>query len=155
MEIVNISTGEVKVARPPARLQTNALGSCVAVVFYDTVEQIGGVAHVMLPSIDNYLIGSDPYKYADQAIPYLIKKMVDLGANKYGIHARLVGGAMVTEDTIDIGSQVEKSVEEVLQKYGIEIIARKTGGHECRSVILDVSTGTLWYSENSGVEKAL
>jgi len=50
---------------------------------------------------------------------------------------------------------VEKSTEEILQKHGIEIVARKVGGHESRSATLDTATGTLWYSENSGVEKVL
>jgi len=81
--------------------------------------------------------------------------MINAGANKYGIHARLVGGAMIVDDTINIGVLVEKSVEDVLGKYKIEITARKVGGHESRSATLDTATGTLWYSENSGVEKAL
>ena len=154
-EIIDLNPGDVKVAKPPVRLRTSALGSCVAVALYDKVEQIGGMAHVMLPTTDNYLRGDDPLKYADEAIPYLIKEMVDMGANRYGLHARLVGGAMVTEDTIDIGARVEKSVEELLEKHGIEIVAKRVGGQENRSTILDTATGTLWYSENGGVEKAL
>ena len=155
MDIIDLNPGDVKVAKPSIRLRASALGSCVAVVFYDKVEQIGGMAHVMLPTTDNYLRGDDLLKYADEAIPYLIKEMVEAGANRYGIHARLVGGAMVAEDTIDIGAQVEKSIEEILEKHGIEIVAKRVGGKENRSAILDTATGTLWYSENNGVEKAL
>jgi len=171
MDIIEINVGEAKTAKPPTRLRTNALGSCIACVLYDKVNQIGGIAHIMLPSTDNYLYGSEPLKYADEAIPYLIKEMEKISNCKFQIAnlennlksaicnlqltARLVGGAMVVEDTINIGAQVTKSVEEVLGKYGIEIIVRKVGGHESRSVTLDTATGTLWYTENSGVEKAL
>lgn len=155
MDIINLNIGEVKVAKPPARLRTSALGSCVAVVIYDNVEQIGGMAHVMLPSTDNYLRGDGLLKYADEAIPFLIKLIVDAGANRYGLHARLVGGAMIVDDSIDIGSQVIKSCQDILYKYGIEIVAQRIGGRENRSVILDTATGTLWYSENGGVERAL
>lgn len=155
MDIIDLTIGEVKVAQPPTRLRTSALGSCVAVALYDNVERIGGMAHVMLPSTDHYLRGDDLLKYADEAIPYLIKEIVDAGANRYGLHARLVGGAMIVDDTIDIGSEVVKSIEEMLEKHGIEIVAKRVGGHENRNVILDTATGTLWYSENGGAEKAL
>lgn len=72
MDIIDLTIGEVKVAKPPTRLRTSALGSCVACVLYDKVEQVGGMAHIMLPTTDNYLRGADPLKYADEAIPYLI-----------------------------------------------------------------------------------
>lgn len=155
MNIIGINIGEVRVAKPPTRLRTSALGSYVACALYDNVEQIGGMAHVMLPSIDKYLYGAEPFKYADEAIPYLIKLMVDAGANRYGLRARLVGGAIIVDDSIDIGSQVVKSCQDVLSKYGIEITAQRVGGNENRSVILDTETGALWYRENNGEEKML
>ena len=145
----------MKVAKSPARLRASSLGSCVAVVLYDKVEQIGGMAHVMLPSTDHYLRGDDPLKYADEAIPYLIKQMVDAGANRYGLHARMVGGALMIKDIEDIGAEVVKAVEEILRKSGIEIVAQKIRGYEYRTATLDVATGTLWYSEGNGLEKAL
>lgn len=153
--IIDLSIGEVKVAKPPTRLRASALGSCVAVVLYDNVERIGGMAHVMLPTTDHYLRGDDLLKYADEAIPYLVKCMVDMGANRYGLHGRLVGGAMIVKDEIDIGGQVVKSIEEILEKHDIEIVAKCVGGQENRSATLDIATGTLWYSENGGAEKAL
>jgi chemotaxis protein CheD len=155
MDIIDLSIGEVRVAKPPVRLRTSALGSCVAVVLYDNVEQIGGMAHVMLPSTDHYFKGDDPLKYADEAVPRLIKEMVDSGANGYGLHARLVGGAMVVEDVIDVGAQVIASVEEILEKRGIEIVARRVGGGESRTATLDIATGTLWCTENGGLERII
>jgi chemotaxis protein CheD len=154
-DIIDLNPGDVHVGKPPACLRTNALGSCVAVVLYDKVEQVGGMAHVMLPSTDHYLQGDDLLKYADEAIPYLIKEIVEVGANRYGLHARLVGGAMIVEDSIDIGSQVVKSCQDALCKHGVEITARRIGGNASRTATLDAATGILWYTENSGMEKAL
>jgi chemotaxis protein CheD len=153
--IIDLNSGDVHVARPPMRLRAPALGSCVAVVLYDNVEQIGGMAHVMLPSTDHYLRGDDLLKYADEAIPYLLKLMVDAGANRYGLHARLVGGAMIIYDKINIGRQVIKSCQDILYKHGIEIVAENVGGRESRNATLDTATGTLWYNIGSGVEKVL
>jgi chemotaxis protein CheD len=152
---IDLYPGGVQAARPPIRLHAPGLGSCVAVVLYDGVEQIGGMAHVMLPSIDHYLKGEDPLKYADEAIPYLMKLMMDTGANRYCLRARLVGGAMVTEDVLDIGSMVQQSVDQILEKHGIEVSARRVGGHEVRSATLDIATGVVWYTENNGAENAL
>jgi chemotaxis protein CheD len=155
MEIIELNPGDVHVARPPARLRAPALGSCVAVTLYCNISNVGGMAHVMFPSTDHYLEGEDPLKYADEAIPYLIKKMIDAGANKYNIRARLVGGAMITKDTMDIGQMVEKSVEEELAKSELEITGRRIGGNASRTATLDMATGILWYTENNGVDKAL
>jgi chemotaxis protein CheD len=155
MNIIELSIGDVRVGKPPMRLRTSALGSCVAVVLYDIVKQIGGMAHVMLPSTDYYLKGEDPLKYADEAVPYLLKCMVDTGAKRYDLNARLVGGAMIAKDTLNIGEMVEKSIEDILVKIGIEVIAKRIGGNVSRSATLDITTGTLWYSENNGIEKAL
>jgi chemotaxis protein CheD len=152
---IDLDSGDVKIAYPSIRLRAPALGSCVAVVLYDRIEQIGGMAHVMLPSTDHYLLGDDVLKYADEAIPYLVKMLVDAGANRYGLYARLVGGAMIIEDTIDIGGQVVKSCQNILNKYGIKIVSQKVGGNKSRNVTLDVATSVVWYSENGGVEKVL
>jgi chemotaxis protein CheD len=155
MRIIDLNPGDVQALKLTGRLRAPALGSCVAVVLFDNVEIVGGMSHVMFPSTEHYLQGEDPLKYADEAVPYLIKLMVDAGANRYGLHARLVGGAMITPDTINIGDMVEKSVEDILAKAGIEVVARRIGGSASRTATLDVDTGTLWYSENSEKERIL
>jgi chemotaxis protein CheD len=153
--IIDLNPGDVQSLKLEGRLRAPALGSCIALVLYDNVDIVGGMAHVMFPSTDHYLVGEDPLKYADEAVPYLLKLMVDVGANRYGLHARLVGGAMITPDTMNIGEMVEKSVEEILKKHNIEVVARRIGGNVSRTATLDVDTGTLWYSENSGIEHVL
>jgi chemotaxis protein CheD len=154
-DTININSGDVRVASPPVRLHAPALGSCIAVVLYDGREKIGGMAHVMLPSSEHYVMGEDPLKYADEAIPYLLRLMVEGGVNRYGLHARLVGGAMITKEAMDIGAMVKKSVEEELAKLSIEVTAHRTGGCISRTATLDTGTGALWYSEDGGVEMAL
>jgi chemotaxis protein CheD len=155
MPTIEVLTGEVKIAKSPIRIRASGLGSCVAVVLYDNSKRIGGIAHVMLPSTDHYLLGDDLLKYADEAVPFLIKEMVDMGANRHRLHARLVGGAKVVEDVIDIWDQVSTSCQDILAKHGIEILAKRIGGHENRHVILDTATGVLWYGEGGGIERVL
>jgi chemotaxis protein CheD len=152
---IDLYPGDVRIAMPPTRLRSPALGSCVAVALYDIVIGVGGMAHVMLPSTKHYSRGSDLLKYADQAIPYLIKKMVEFGASRKEIRARLVGGAMMVEGIMNIGAMVIESVEDTLKCEGIEITGRRLGGNVCRTSILDIATGTLWYTEDNGEERVL
>ena len=49
MEIIKIGMADLGVAKPPSKLRTTGLGSCVGVVLYDQTHKIAGMAHVMLP----------------------------------------------------------------------------------------------------------
>jgi len=167
-KIIEVETGQVKAAKSPARLRASALGSCIAVILYDGEHRIGGIAHVMLPSVDIYIKGDDLLKYAEYAIEDLIYKITkehesakaleqenSANAKRCILKAKLVGGAMIVEDSINIGKQNIKAVEERLKREGVEVISRKEGGHERRSVTLDLDTGAVWVSEGGGVEHAL
>lgn len=154
-EIIEVETGKVKTARAPAKLRSLAIGSCVAVILYDHKHQVGGIAHVMLPSADTYLPSTDLLKYANFAIEELVKNLMDLGATKETIRAKLVGGAMVVRDSLDIGKENIKTIEHKLKKMSIEVLARRLGGYERRSVTLDTSTGVVWVSEGEEKEKLI
>jgi chemotaxis protein CheD len=155
MNVIEVETGKVAVALSPYRLRASALGSCVACVLYDSVHKIGGIAHIMLASSNHYIKYDDTLKYADLAIPHLINKMVDTGADRNRLHARLVGGAMLIKATLNIGEEVLASIDPLLTKYGVNIVAKRVGGRVHRSATLDTSTGILWYSENNSIEHAL
>lgn len=152
---IEVSTGEVKAALAPVRLRASALGSCVAVMLYDAEIRAGGMAHVMLPSADLYLTGEDLLKYAKYAIENLIKKLLEFGAAKEKLTAKITGGAMIIKDTVDIGIENIKAVEKKLEEEGIPILGKRVGGNKQRGVILDTATGIAWYSEGGEVEKAL
>lgn len=48
-ETIDVQTGEVKASRQNIVLCSKAIGSCIAVVAYDSAKKIGALAHVMLP----------------------------------------------------------------------------------------------------------
>ena len=154
-EIIEVETGKVRAARAPAKLRSLAIGSCVAVILYDHQHQVGGIAHVMLPSTDTYLPSADLLKYANFAIEELSKNLTDLGATKEALKAKLAGGAMVVRDSLDIGRENIKAVESKLEEMGIEVLARRLGGYERRSATLDTSTGVVWVSEGEEKDKPM
>jgi len=159
METIKIGMAELGIATPPNRLRTTGLGSCVGVVLYDTVKKIAGMAHVMLP--DSALAKGaelNPAKYADTAIPQLIKQMVDAGAATRHMVAKLAGGAqmfsfLAGNDTMRIGPRNVEACKTALQQQGIRIVAEDTGGNCGRTIEIDAETGILQIrTVNQGVK---
>ncbi len=144
---LEVLTGEVKAAKAPAILWCPALGSCVAVIFYDEERKIGGLAHVMLPSSYEHIDGHD-LKYASHAIKELLRQMKELGTNLEAIKARLVGGALMLRDVPDVGKENIETIKEILDKLGIQIIGECLGGKNSRMVFFDIFTGEVRIKEN-------
>ena len=48
-ETIKVGMADLKLCLPPAGITTLGLGSCVGVALRDTVNKVGGLAHVMLP----------------------------------------------------------------------------------------------------------
>jgi signal transduction histidine kinase/chemotaxis receptor (MCP) glutamine deamidase CheD len=146
--VISVETGRIAVASAPTQLHCYSLGSCVAVFIFDLKQQIGGVAHIMLPSTDMYVQGDDPLKYADHAIQDLIEKIKKTTNKENRLQAKIAGGALVVEDEIDIGKQ---NVEAVLQKLASEkipVLESHVGGRRSMHAIFDLTTGDMICKEN-------
>ncbi|UFJ42148.1 chemotaxis protein CheD [Brevibacillus humidisoli] len=149
MEILKIGMAGLGWVKSPDRLRTTGLGSCVGVVLYDAVVKIAGMAHVMLPDSslgksNQTMIG----KYADTAIPELIKQMEQAGAKANRLTAKLAGGAqmfsfMSGNDSMRIGPRNVEACRASLAQFMIPIIAEETGGNCGRTIEMDAATGIL------------
>lgn len=155
MDIIDVATGQLAVARSPARLRVNALGSCVAVVMHDHDHKIGGIAHVMLPSTEWYLYGDETLKYADVAVPYLVRILISKGAAAETLYARLIGGANLISDTIDIGRQNSIAIQEQLLRLRIRVAAERLGGSVRRKVTLYIENGAAFVGEDGRLEQPM
>lgn len=149
MEIIKIGMADLGVALQPDRLRTTGLGSCVGVVLYDGVKKIAGMAHVMLPESSLGRGGEiNVGKYADTAIPQLIKEMEQAGASVRNLVAKLAGGAQMfsflgSNDTMRIGPRNVEACKSALRQAQIKIIAEDTGGNCGRTIEMDSMTGIL------------
>lgn len=146
--MITIGIGDLNVAKVPNVLITYALGSCVGICLHDANTNTAGMAHIMLPSSINMQSDKNPYKYADLAIPALVKKMEQIGAKKQSITAKIAGGAQMFETFSDspigkIGDRNVAAVKEVLAKLGIPIIADDTGKNYGRTVLFDPKDGKM------------
>lgn len=135
--------GEMKVAHNPSSLMIMGLGSCIGLTFYDRYARVGGIAHIMLP--DSKGVTAKSCKYADTAVPLLLKAMFRRNAKKDKIVAKMAGGASMFSamDTLQIGRRNTEVVKEALKKEGIRLIAEDTGGNCGRTITLDTRTGKL------------
>ncbi|WP_226034924.1 chemotaxis protein CheD [Aquibacillus saliphilus] len=148
-KIVKVGIADLKVARSPDTLRTSGLGSCVGVVIYDLSLKVAGMAHVMLPdSTLSKRENLNELKYADSAIEILVKTMIDNGARKFALKAKIAGGAQMfsfpsSTNILRVGNRNIEAVVEHLGNYHVPILASDVGGNNGRTIEFNPSTGML------------
>ena len=149
MLVVGIS--DLKLASPPDTLITYALGSCVGICLLDPVTRIAGLSHIMLPTSQISPQDLNIYKFADTAIPHLVRQMEMKGALRSRIKAKIAGGAQMfdtpagaAKDSIwQIGQRNVMAVTDMLRKLGIPIVAQDVLKNHGRTISFDPSTGMM------------
>jgi chemotaxis protein CheD len=143
---VIVGVGEIACANEPQVLITQALGSCIGLTLWDPRTHLGGMAHVMLPASPGDEFSGRRHRFADIAVPELIEMMVEAGAGRHRMIAKIAGGsAMFKGDSgLDsIGGRNAAAVLEQLEKCGLSVKAADTGGSHARTIELHLDTGVL------------
>lgn len=148
MNSITVGIGEFKVSdEPGAVLKTFALGSCVAVLMYDSVRRIAGMIHIALPesSIDLVKAGAMPGYFADTGLPLFLNMMLRTGALNASSWIKVAGGANVINEQFrfDIGRRNLLAVKKILWGYNMGPIAHDVGGNISRTVHISVDTGDV------------
>ena len=136
--------GEIAVsAQAGAELVALGLGSCIGLAMIDRVARMAGLAHIVLPEAREE--NRAPGKFADLAVPELIRRLCQLGGTPTRFEAALVGGAKMfeLEGGLDVGARNEQAVRDALAREGIAVRAARTGGQQGRTMRVDVSSGTV------------
>lgn len=144
--VVEIGIGGIAVVEAPRRIMTPALGSCVGVALWDPVARRGGLAHVMLPAPTTDANRSHVGRYADLAVPELVRRMRAQGSLKSRLVAKIAGGATmfrVDSPAEAIGPRNVAAVKRQLALMSIPLLAEDTGEAHARTVELVVETGEL------------
>ncbi len=121
---------------------TTVLGSCVSVCLWDPASGIGGINHYMLPLWNGDGLASP--RYGNIAIAKLIDKMLDLGADRSRLRAKVFGGGdvlKVTSAFMNIGARNVILAQDVLREEQIPIISADTGGQNGRKLLYNTRTG--------------
>jgi chemotaxis protein CheD len=130
--MLHVVQGEFAVVTEPGVVLTTILGSCVATCMWDAVAGVGGMNHFLLPGdLDS---GDDSMKYGVNAMELLINGLLQKGAMRSRLQAKLFGGAHVIQNLSDIGQQNAAFARKFLQLEGIPCFSESLGGERARRV---------------------
>jgi len=153
-----VGMAEMHVGKPPATLLTT-VGSCIALCLYDRSKKIGGMAHIVLPSSERFGKKTSPFKFADSAVPALMKEMISRGAARTFVVAKIAGGAnmfpLISKSVLNIGQENIATVKETLKEAGIKLAGEDIGGTKGRKIVFDISTGGLKVEKLNGEVKII
>jgi chemotaxis protein CheD len=134
--------------RDERALVTLGLGSCVAIMLHDAEAGAGAMAHVLLPSRSLARDTSNPAKFPETAVPFLIEQLRALGADPRRLVAKLAGGAsmfaqLMTPGAVQMGERNIVAARNALRAAGIPLAAEAVGGQAGRSVRFYVADGRV------------
>ena len=146
---VRVKVADYAVRRGTDVIATIGLGSCVAIALYDRDTKVGGLAHILLPSMAMSRETSNPAKFPESIVPIMLAEMRALGALQTArISAKIAGGAsmfgqLVSGTGINVGERNIAATKEALAAAGIPLIAEDTGLDYGRSVYFHLDDGRV------------
>ncbi len=160
-DIARVMMAEYRIMKAPAKMMTMALGSCVGIVLYDAQAGVGALAHVMHPNSDNVKNKSNKGKFVDTAVDAMIEELSEAGGNKKRFIAKIFGGATMFDGypscrgVIQIGARNVEAAREVLAGRGIPVVGECVGGTKGRTIIFDLSDGSVIVKDIAGSERVM
>lgn len=130
-----------------SNLVTYSLGSCVGIAIYDPIAKVGGLLHAMLPdsTINPDRAIARPFMFVDTGLPAMFHAVYALGGAKTRMVIKFCGGAQFLDEKkiFKIGERNIEATIAMLARNGVRIAASETGGHESRTVRLDLANGNF------------
>ncbi len=157
--MIKVGMAQYRVATPPAKMMTLALGSCLGLVLYDPVSRVGGLAHVMHPSRERVRNNVNRAKFVDTAIDLMLSRMSKKGAARSRIVAKIFGGAQMfghvtgSRGVIQIGRANVEAARRELAERKIPIVADATGGSRGKTILFDLDDGKVRTKDAGGSEE--
>lgn len=112
------------------------LGSCVAIMFYDTVQKIKGMNHFLLPTTNS---SNDDMKYGLYSVEAMLNEMYKLGCSKQHMSAKISGGADIMQLNVSSQSIGQRNVEfakDFCKSEGFKLVSEHTRGVHGRLILL-------------------
>lgn len=126
------------------------LGSCISACIRDTVLNVGGMNHFMLPEkkredVADWNAGatSTAMRYGNHAMETLINALLRRGGDRRRFEIKLFGGGRMLTAMTDIGAQNIEFVHEWLDQEGLKVAAEDVGDECPRKVYYFPATGRV------------
>ena len=143
MQRITLHPGEHLASNQHCVIST-LLGSCVSACLYDPHNGIVGMNHFLLANRryakDIPLCLTEAGKYGVHAMELVINGMINLGASRKNLHAKVFGGGSVlsSPDNSDnffcVGEVNCRFILQFLQNEGIPLVASDLGGNTGRTI---------------------
>ena len=132
---INIVQGEQHVDNDPNVVLTTILGSCIAACIWDGVAGVGGMNHFLLPGDGKHRQpGGDAMRFGVHAMELLVNALLQRGAIKNRMRAKLFGGARMIKGLTDIGELNASFAERFLAAEGITLAGGSLRGEQGRRI---------------------
>ncbi len=133
---INIVQGEQHVDNDPNIVLTTILGSCVAACLWDPRAAIGGMNHFLLPGDRGRARGEDglAIRYGVHAMELLVNGLLNKGAQRRRLQAKLFGGARMVEGLTDVGEMNASFAEKFLAAERIVLVSSSLRGQHGRRI---------------------
>ena len=137
--------GTIFAAAQPFAIST-IVGSGVVVCLWDSSHSLGGANHFMLP--EGPEDSEHATRYANVANPVLLQRLLDLGAERENLAARIFGGSLPQLTFGNGGTRLgERNVEvatRFLHENGIRLVQSEVGGNHGRKLVFQTDDGRAW-----------
>ena len=118
------------------------LGNCVAVTFFDRNQCFGGMNQFVFPKTT--CREDMTAQYGNVGIRALFKMLLDMGANRSGLVAQIIGGSECRIFNDDgLGSQNVSLARAVLAQLNVPVVSEDVGGTMGRKVIYHSGTNEM------------
>jgi len=144
--VQQLHIGEYLVSGRPKVLYT-LLGSCVAVCLFDESASIGGMNHILLPgrAIDSERLGNVA-RFGHDAVELLVQALVEAGASRRRLKAKLFGGGHVIHQMDEATSPGYRNVafiNRLMRDERIPVLTSDLGGYEARKIWFRTDTAEV------------
>ena len=129
---IHVVQGEYAVVDTPDAVLVTILGSCVAACMRDPIAGVGGMNHFLLPGDAGS--ANTSMKYGINSMELLINGLLQRGALRGRLEAKLFGGAKVVQNLSDIGAENGKFALKFLELEGIRCVGHSLGGDRARRI---------------------
>ncbi len=161
METVKVKIADLAVLRDRGILITVGLGSCVGIAIYDSSNRVGGLAHILLADSEQFKNKGNNFnqaKFANTAIPVMVKEIEKLGGKPGKSYAKIAGGSQLFDFQkagISVGEKNIEAVRNTLKQLGIPVKGEDVGGNHGRTMRFFVDSGRVAISTVGKGEKEI
>jgi chemotaxis protein CheD len=144
-QTIEVDAADFAVAGQDYTLVSQGIGSCVVVCLWDQDTKIGALSHIMLPKHTGGELNN--LRFADTALPLVLDKLHEMGANPSRLIAQLFAGANMFQNLGDfvntIGGHNVEATKRFLEEHNIPLTRMEVGGNKGRSVSFVLNSGLV------------